>query len=776
MSKAFLSHSSTQKPLIENIYKRLGKDNCIIDKYNFEPGGPTLDEIIKSIEKTDLFVIFLSDEALNSTWVKYEIDYARNLKNFELSNRILIFLIDYSIDHSDPRIPNWLREKYNLKHISDPILIYKKIDSKLRDISIENHPYIKKKEEIFIGRNDLMEEFEEKYYNLENIKPSAIIASGFEEVGRRKFVKHALDKVEKLNKYHDPISILLDSRDSVEDFILRIEDLNSILPDDTLKKINALDISEKISLAKSILTRFQENNEILFIIDKGCIVQPNKIIAEWFVKIISEDEFKNNTVICLISTFRPHSNFIHNHSNLISFHVNELKPIDRQILFLKYCELFGINPEKSETEKILSVLNGMPGQVFHCARMIKEEGIAHTIGKLEEIKKHNDIKVFQIINAIKNEGDIFYNLLVFISRFEFVSYNFIYKIFSRNSSTDDALDKLYIYGVFDRIGVNKEYIQPHHAISEYIKRAKFQIDTNTKTKLKNQINLLLNDGNDYPDISQILITIKTLIENNQKIPEKYFIPSFVLRTIVDHYYDSNYRQVNILAEKILSNHLRYDSHIVREIRYWYCMSLSRKAFDRSSDIFFHNLKEFDKVDYYFLLGFHQRMQKKFADAESNFREALRYDENSQKTRRELVNVLLSQNRYPEALEFAKANYLKNKLSAFHIQGYFMCLVRKRNINDDDIAILNELLNNIQISHDFKAKELYRTMKGEYEYFINKNVPNAIKILNEAIIISEFKNYPKKALLEIYNKADFKSEEAKLRKDLDSQSDGFLYEQ
>jgi hypothetical protein len=70
MSKAFLSHSSKQKSLVETIAKRIGRDNCVLDKYNFEAGNPTLDEIIKGIEKTDLFVLFLSDQALNSEWVK----------------------------------------------------------------------------------------------------------------------------------------------------------------------------------------------------------------------------------------------------------------------------------------------------------------------------------------------------------------------------------------------------------------------------------------------------------------------------------------------------------------------------------------------------------------------------------------------------------------------------------------------------------------------------------------------------------------------------------
>lgn len=182
MSKAFLSHSSVQKKLIEDIALRLGRENCVLDKYNFEAGSPTLDSIMKGINQTDLFVLFLSDDALNSEWVKREIYIIENLRNKEFKKKILVFLIDPSIEHTDSRIPLWLREDYNLQVITDEILLYKKISSKLRDIAIENHPYIKKKESIFVGRNNLMEEFEEKYYNIDNIKPSVLIVSGFEEL------------------------------------------------------------------------------------------------------------------------------------------------------------------------------------------------------------------------------------------------------------------------------------------------------------------------------------------------------------------------------------------------------------------------------------------------------------------------------------------------------------------------------------------------------------------------------------------------------------------
>lgn len=42
MAKAFLSHSSKDKPLVEKIGTQLGRNNCYLDSLNFEAGGKTL--------------------------------------------------------------------------------------------------------------------------------------------------------------------------------------------------------------------------------------------------------------------------------------------------------------------------------------------------------------------------------------------------------------------------------------------------------------------------------------------------------------------------------------------------------------------------------------------------------------------------------------------------------------------------------------------------------------------------------------------------------------
>src|SRR5690606_35063535 len=107
----------------------------------------------------------------------------------------------------------------------------------------------------------------------------------------------------------------------------------------------------------------------------------------------------------------------------------------------------------------------------------------------------------------------------------------------------------------------------------------------------------------------------------------------------------------------------------------------------------------------FLRGFLKRIQRNYPEAERFFRKALTEDSNSPKSRRELVNVLLAQNKYEDALELAEKNYDNGKLNAFHIQAYFICLTKKASKTIEDLGKLDELMKNIAISHDYKSSEI-----------------------------------------------------------------------
>ena len=61
MVRCFLSHSSKdKKSYVEIVAKHLGFHNCVYDDFTFEEGMQPLEEILKWLDKSDIFVIFLS--------------------------------------------------------------------------------------------------------------------------------------------------------------------------------------------------------------------------------------------------------------------------------------------------------------------------------------------------------------------------------------------------------------------------------------------------------------------------------------------------------------------------------------------------------------------------------------------------------------------------------------------------------------------------------------------------------------------------------------------
>lgn len=752
MNRAFLSHSSKQKELVRLVANNLGKARCVFDAYEFESGMPILDEIIKGINSSDIFVFFISNDALNSEWVQKEITGIKNLIDTGIGKKFYPILVDNSIEvSSDSRIPEWIR-RYLLNPITEHYLITKKIKQRLREVSIEQNPLFKAKEQLFVGRQDILDQLESKLYSISDSKPRSIIVSGMEGIGRRTFLKRALKWDGKINEYYDPIFINLDTKDSIEDFIIKLQDFKSNASVEFLEQLSNLDYEEKVEEAKRLLINVKNCQEYIFIIDSGCIIKPSKQIANWYLEIIDDEDFENVFTLSIASRFRPSNELLRKNNDVIHFYLSNLSEKDTEKLFVKYCTLLKLDLKKEQSEKILQLLNGIPAQVHYAVELIRDYGIIEALRLQNDIVDFGETQVFYTIELIKQKGNFAYELLVLISNFEFISYDFVHSIVGNTDNVNELLDDFYIAGVFDLVGANKEYIKVHYPIADYLTRSKVKLNPEFRNKLRNQIQNFVKEEStikDFQDVSELLYNIKGAIIEGHHLPEKYYIPSFVLKTIVELYYLENYPSVISLVDKVLENSRKLDTEIIREFRYWLCLSLARKS-DARFELEVQNL---DGADYNYLYGFYFRFKKQYDNAETYLRGALLKNSGFQRAKRELVNILLLKSNYAGALESAKANYENQKLNAFHIQAYFICITRKKFMSKDDKIIIEELLKNIDRSFDFRAKEIASVMKGEYEYYVKNDIGQAITILRECIDHNKRKHYPMKALEEIYNKGN-----------------------
>lgn len=753
MAKAFLSHSSNDKEIVRKVARQLGNKNSVLDEISFEPTRKTLDQIFQELDSSDIFVLFISNESLNSDWVQKEIVRAKENLDNEFLQRIVPIIIDENIHYSDKRIPNWIAKPYNLKFINNEVIILKKIRQALKEINFKKTKFNQEIENNFVGRNTEMEKFENEINNIDSWTPTYIIAYNyFEGIGRRTFLKNALRKY-KLTEYLDtPTTITIESKESIENFIYKLNTIskNSEIFD---YDFSILSIEEKIEIAVKLVKQFMDYKELIFIIDEGGIILPNNTLVSWFTELINNEIFENNLAICLVSKFRPNEVFLKHEKKSIVFRIPELAKSETKNLFLRLLKIYGLdNLKREEKEFFINYLNGIPSQIIYAVNLI-EINPFEAKKNIKEILEYSDKFSNTVLNHLK-EFPTVYQLAILLSTNEIFSIDLINRVFGESDSTSSDLQKLFDLSLFNFVFGGYDYVKLNPTLSDYINRSKIQLDPSLKNTLNEITKELLKEDLDKiieEDYSEFMLTIQRMLEEEMKIPKKYFIPSLIIKNVIKEYDKGNYNYAIKICLELLQN-TNYDNQIIWETHYRLTLAYARIRNDKFFDYISYFKNEINNLDYYFLLGFYHRNKGNKNKALDYYLQALNYNSDHPRTKREIVNLYLSLGKYDEAVDLARQNYEKRQTNIFHIQSYFISIIRQqKKLLESDLRILKTLMKSVKSSPDIKADDILRCMNGEYAYNIDSNIKEATEILLEAIKLNQNKNYPKKILLEIYRK-------------------------
>ena len=765
MNKAFLSHSSAQKDFVRKVYKLLGASRCVFDECCFDNGKKIIDEILRGLQNTDLFILFVSNESLDSDWVQQEIVLADMFMQKHGLKQILPILIDPNIKPgADERIPVWMKQ-FLMKPIRSPEMAKLKILNALRHLDMDTNPIYKAKRNLFVGRYKEKEELEgilnlyvEPHYN-------TICVSGLEGIGRRTFLRKFFEEKHMLNTSNEPILLSLNNRSSIDNLILSLlKYQKDVISSDDLAVLDSKSITEKTSILKNLFRSLANENEYIFIIDDGCVVRPTMEVSNWFVKAIDIPENHDCFYISVISRFRPSHRFLSNHDDFISISIDALSIPEVRNLFFGYGKALGLS-SSSKYNEILSTLNGIPSQVYYAVEYIQRFGIDLTLRNKGIILDYGDKPVMSIIADIKARGEESFSLLVLLSKLQTTSYDMIYNLVGNNVFVNQELEFFYVSGVFSLFGENKEYIEVHYSIADYIRRSRVDIKPEYRQKLDESVEDFVDRQATnvlFTDLSQMYHDIRGAIMAGKEISSKYYLPSFTLNAIAELYNNSQYNSVINLIDKMLLKSNQYDENTIREYKYWLCMSLARnkdRRFEKEVEYFY------ESADYYFLKGFYWRLKKDLRKAEEYLGDALKLNSNHQRTKREIVNVYIMNENYQEGLALAKENFMRKKTNPFHIQAYFICLLHNNEQNVESVQEeLSMLLELIQKSLDKKAKSMYTTMLGEYIYYVQNNPQKAIDLLENSV--NKYGNvFAFKALGEIYKKEGLKDKYYALKVDM-----------
>lgn len=650
---------------------RLKEEDIVYDEVSFESGEKTVNEIIRGLDESMVFCLFISDKSLDSDWVRQEIDGASvRLASGSLKN-IYPILIDRNVSHDDSRIPKWLRDNYNLKLVARPVIAARRIQQKLRQASWAKHPKLKERERVFVGRNKHIEAFERRFDDYSQPKPVLSIVGGPPSIGRRTLILNALRKLALTGPDKDFPVIPLDRHASIEDFILRLLDLGA--SDLNYVELNLADslIDEKVKIAVGLLKELASFKERVVVLDEGCLVTFERKLAPWFEAIVSNADLACKPLMFIASRWTPGPGHIHHLPRVIfSCALGELDVSERRRLFTRLLEIEEVVLSSKDFETFADLLHGFPDEVFFAVDLVKRFGVRGALDRTNEIIEFNGEKASMLLRPFEKD-EVALNVIRLLAESEVFSIEFLCQVFLEDKLAP-VIGSLVAEHVCEFIGTEGDFIRLVDSVRDYTKRNNLSLASELRDAVNAAIQRDIQKGNwnEY-DSSRVAFLAKNALANGQSLEPKLLIPSHILRAIKELYYDrGKLRRAVELADTLLKKEKNLDRQLTQDVRYYLCLVLARLRDKRV-------LEEAQRIhgdEHCFILGYYYRLVGRQREAIEQLSRVINGNFVGVRAKRELVEVLLQMEQYDEARELAKKNYEENRTNQFHIQAYFRALV------------------------------------------------------------------------------------------------------
>jgi tetratricopeptide (TPR) repeat protein len=373
--KAFLCHSSVDKPYVDTVARRLGRARVTYDAYTFENGVKFLESIRSTLSQSQLFVLFASRQSLESLWVKFETSEAEELLRLEILRSALVIVIDPTIKASDT--PSWMRRAL-IETIVQPSRAARTIEYHLnRFRGLGGSP-------LFLGREALQTEFAQKLIPQPEARPPRLlIVGGLNGIGRRSFLRRASRDL--LSLQLGPVFVLqpTDGIDALH--LLLYGELGAL---DTQRQTAAAiesfqrsDIAQKGKAIAQMLASTATGNWMPTILDEGALLDADTTyIPEALAIFRALEEDYPDVVVAVCQTRRPNVEDIDLKS--INAIYQRVPPLDLPSTTLLLTQSLRRAEQTATAEQVSELspyLDGYPPAVNVAVSLSREYGLGNVI-------------------------------------------------------------------------------------------------------------------------------------------------------------------------------------------------------------------------------------------------------------------------------------------------------------------------------------------------------------------------------------------------------------
>lgn len=745
MNKIFLSHSSNDKEYVSYIANQFGKDQCVYDELCFEAGMKNLDEIFKEMNKTSIFVFFISETSLESKWVKKELSIADERLNHDPQKLSQIFpiIIDPLIHHNDPRIPNFIKNgfsSYNLRVITSKTVAYRKIKAQQMRHLLEMSPN-SRLDDCFYGRDEEIANFKKKFDSGEGIK--CLVASGFTGIGRKSYLVQCLKRSQIIEEYYMPPTISMNTLDSIEDLIVKLSEIG--FGEHSLEDITMLpDIDRKIELLTSVFRCIQDYKEQVIIYDNGCLISQHGEILYWFQQAL--DNIRNEVTLIIAAKHNLNMQYLKKNKSIFSQFLSTLPFSEWLGLMRVYGNECQVSLTPDDRMYFRDILTGYPPQVKYCIDLMKETSVEEVKAEPTQVIEAFSPKVTEMLNSSVPkdlQGDAF-GLLAFLSMYGIVPGDLLRTVLSIKPAYKQAFSLFKTLTICRYLGIANEYIEVNPLISDYVQRNRFNLPHDIQNVLHKRLfefNQNVENGKSVlsEDFENLKYYLKSNIMTGKEIPVRFMYSTLYLTSIYDLYNHQKYNQVIELMKKLKETGAfdRYDTPVQIRMQGFYCRALAREVqpkFYEEVEFFNRTEDTKDVNEYDFLRGFMFRHNSEYDKALERYKRVLERQPKHRSAMREIVSVYRGLEDYESAYEYAKANYLRDSENLYQIQPYFEILIRKprRERSDNENNYIKEMIQTVERINSTNPSTAYYEILGQYAAYEEKDFQRMSGLLTEGL--------------------------------------------
>ncbi len=731
--KAFLSHSSKDKAFVRRVAELLGTAQCEYDEYTFDH-TLNVEAIRAALRRSSLFVLFLSDNSMNSSFIAEELRAALENRGRGLTKQILIIALDNTSYRS---LPLWLQDINIVYKLTGPSAAANKIQAGLLQLDIEGS----RAPTIYVGREEDEKTIRRALAAPPGVAPTSLHMVGHRGVGRRTLLTRALTALfpGAIEAY---IQISVGRYDGLDELYRQLHDHHRVCSvldrAHQFQTFSRLSPQEKLDAVYAIVDAMADAGEMILFIDDGGVYDDSGRYQAHFSAITRRYSSYIQPVFSFIQTRMMSFASRQDHPHSFHLHVRPLDSDSSKELLSFSLKAAGIDFSAEELNLLSELTDGHPFNIHFVTKFALEYGIPSLLADPHDLIEWKYKRAEDFIRQVsfsETECDI----IVALTEYRLLPLESLARVISVDlPAISKATRKLEDFCCID---LRDGYFQVSPPIKEAIRRDKrFDRSDIWKRELGNRICDLADEYTDDDDISVSLIDTAIVAAIRGSKPTR-FISNFVLPShyllIAREYYDSKKSKSCMeFCEKAfdMRANLTLDAQI-EVLRLW-GLSAVRSQNDLAFSRVMAAIGEYTHISArrvsWFLKGFRHRVRGELDEAEPMFLEAWKLSKDNQSINREIAGLYVKQKRYNEADSYARAAYRQSPTNPYLIDMMAEIVLGRAHdglrIDHEELA---RLMSELKIYGDAPGSSFF-LIRTAHDFLRRRQFPQARREIDRAI--------------------------------------------